>query len=52
MGALASGKADFDAARIASAFTLKSIQNTYENPAHWYGVKFETAIPDLIEMLK
>lgn len=52
VGALASGKGTFDAAQIASAFTLKSIQNTYERPAHWYGVKFETALPDLIDMLK
>ena len=52
VGALASGKEVFDGARIASAFTLKSICNTYEQPAHWYGVKFETALPDLIEMLR
>jgi pyridoxine kinase len=52
VGALASGKSEFEAARIASEFTLKSIRNTYENPAHSYGVKFETALPDLIDMLK
>lgn len=52
VGALACGKTEFDAAKIASAFTLKCIENTYVNPAHRYGVKFETALPDLIEMLK
>ena len=52
VGALASGKSVIQAGEIASAFTLKSIRNTYDNPAHWYGVKFETALPDLIEMLK
>lgn len=52
VGALASGKTEFEAATIASSFTLKSIQHTFEQPAHWYGVKFETALPDLIEMLK
>ena len=52
VGALASGKSEFEAAKIASAFTLRSIQNTYEQPAHWYGVKFETALPYLIELLK
>lgn len=51
-GALASGKTELCAARIASEFTLKSIQNTFDAPAHWYGVKFETALPGLIEMLK
>lgn len=52
VGALASGKSEFQAAQIASMFTLNSIRNTHEQPAHWYGVKFETALPDLIEMLK
>ena len=40
-GALACGRDEFEAAQIASAFTLRSIQNTLERPAHWYGVKFE-----------
>lgn len=52
VGALASGKSKYRAAEIASEFTLKSIRNTVDAPAHWYGVKFETALPDLIEMLK
>lgn len=52
VGALASGKKPFEAAEIASAFTLKSIRYTYEQPAHWYGVKFEKALPDLMDMLK
>lgn len=51
VGALASGKPELRAAEIAAEFTLKSIQNTFDSPAHWYGVKFETALPDLIEML-
>lgn len=52
VGALASGKRALDAGKIASEFTLRAIQNTYENPAHWYGVKFETALPYLMELLK
>lgn len=52
VGAVASGKELINAARIASEFVLKCIQNTFDEPAHWYGVKFETALPDLIEMLK
>ena len=51
VGSLASGCDELNAARIASEFTLKSIQNTFDNPAHWYGVKFETALPDLIKMV-
>ena len=41
-----------EAVQIAADFTCKSICNTIENPAHWYGVKFETAIPDLRDMLR
>lgn len=52
VGALASGNPLARSGEIASEFTLKSIQNTFDGPAHWYGVKFETALPNLIEMLK
>ncbi len=52
VGALASGKTALSAAQIASEFTLQCIRNTFDSPAHWYGVKFETALPYLIEMLK
>lgn len=51
VGALASGKTEYCAAQIASEFTLRSIQNTMDAPAHWYGVKFETALPYLMEIL-
>lgn len=40
-----------ESVRISADFTCKAIQNTILNPAHWYGVKFETALPDLIKML-
>lgn len=50
-GALAGGKTPVDAARIAADFTFRCIENTYRDPAHWYGVKFETALPDLMKML-
>lgn len=52
VGALASGRKEFEAGEIAATFTLKSIEHTYEQPAHWYGVKFETALPYLMELLK
>ena len=52
VGALASGLESYEAGKIASAFTLKTIQNTAEAPAHWYGIKFEPALADLIGMLK
>ena len=52
VGAWTSGKELFESAVIASEFTMKCIQKTYENPAHWYGVKFEACLGDLIDMLK
>ena len=39
------------AARLASEFTCRCIENTYCAPAHWYGVKFETVLPWLIDQL-
>lgn len=51
-GALAGGKTMESAVQIAADFTCRCIENTYRDPAHWYGVKFETALPDLIRMLQ
>lgn len=51
-GALMQEKALEDAARIAAEFTRLAIENTAQAPAHWYGVKFETALPELIRMLE
>ncbi len=48
-GALMRGKSEFESARIAADYTLKCIENTAEDENHRYGVKFETAIPYLIE---
>lgn len=50
-GALLQGKTMVDAAKIAADFVCRSIANTMENPAHWYGVKFETALPHLMREL-
>lgn len=51
-GAWLCGKPMQQAVKNASDYTLQSIEETDRNPAHWYGVKFETALPALIEMLK
>jgi len=40
-----------EAARMAADFTALCIEKTRQNPAHWYGVKFEQALPELIRML-
>ena len=50
-GALMQGKDIFTAAKIAADYTVLCIEKTQGDPTHWYGVKFETALPDLIAML-
>lgn len=51
VGALMNGKTTFEAAKIAADYTVKCIENTQDDDNHWYGVKFETALLDLIQML-
>lgn len=51
-GAMMGGKSRFDAVKIASDFVCDCIAATAENPAHWYGVKFEEALPELMRKLK
>lgn len=51
-GALTGGKTLQQAAEIAAKFTCRCIENTRENPAHWYGVKFEPVLPELMDMLR
>lgn len=50
-GALMQGKSKAEAVRIAADFVCRAIEKTMENPAHWYGVKFETAFPWLMKEL-
>lgn len=52
VGALLSGRTDEDAMGIAAEFTALCIRKTVDDPNHWYGVKFETAFPELIRMLQ
>ena len=51
-GALMQGKSVEASVEIASEFVCRSIEATMENPAHWYGVKFETALPWLTTHLR
>lgn len=50
-GALLNDKAIFEAAKIAADYTVKCIENTQGDSNHWYGVKFETALGDLIKAI-
>ena len=51
-GALMQEKTLKESVKIAADFVCKAIENTCAAPAHWYGVKFETALPDLIRSLQ
>lgn len=52
VGALENDFSAFEAAKIAADFTLECIEKTQGDASHWYGVKFETALPSLIKALK
>ncbi len=49
VGALMRGKAACDAARIAADYTVECIRGTEKE--HWYGARFEPALPKLMAML-
>lgn len=51
-GSVVSGRSLYDAAVIAADFTVECIKNTVSDPGHWYGVKFEPILTELIEKLK
>ena len=52
VGALSRGLSLRDSVQIAGDYTLACIENTLDDPDHWYGVKFETAIPFLVNRLE
>lgn len=51
VGALMNDKTTFEAAKIAADYTVKCILNTQGDADHWYGVKFEPVLGDLIKAL-
>ncbi|MBQ9625740.1 MAG: pyridoxamine kinase [Treponema sp.] len=51
-GALLRGKPVLDAAAIAADFVLESMKKTLGDDSHFYGVKFEKAIPFLVNRLE
>lgn len=52
VGAYMHGKPVPEAARIAADYTLACIKNTLDDPDHWYGVKFEPVLGELIKALQ
>lgn len=51
VGALLKGKTKFEAAKIAADYVVQCIKNTAGDESHWYGVKFETALADLMKAI-
>lgn len=51
-GSVALGKSIYESAALAADFTVEAIKQTICDADHWYGVKFEKAIPYLIDRLK
>ena len=51
-GAYFLGKSLEEAARIAVDYTVAAIKTTEGDTEHWYGVRFEKALPELIKMIQ
>ena len=51
-GCVMRNKSFYDAARIAADFTLRCIENTVADKDHWYGVHFESVLPELMQLLQ
>lgn len=52
VGAYMRGKSAYESAVIAADYTVRCIENTIDDPDHWYGVKFETALPYFMQRLE
>ena len=50
-GAWMRGMDLFSAVKLAADFTGRCIETTYNSPAHWYGVKFEPVLPELMKQI-
>lgn len=51
VGARMHGEDNYNAAKIAADFTVSCIEKTTDDKSHWYGVKFEIALPELMDSL-
>lgn len=51
VGAHLSGKSLYEAAEIAANFVLSAMINTKDDSSHWYGVKFEPVLKELVNAL-
>ena len=51
VGALMRGMSIYDSAALAADYTVESIKLTMDDDSHWYGVKFEKALPMLAQRI-
>ena len=51
VGALMRGNSIFESAKKAADYTVRCIEYTRDDPQHWYGVKFEPVLSELMKML-
>ena len=51
VGSLMRGKSAFEAAKISADYTVACIKATQGDASHWYGARFESSLPLLIESL-
>lgn len=52
VGAWMQGKTMEEAAKIAADYVVASIRATLEDDSHWYGVKFEAVMGNLVDALR
>lgn len=52
VGALLNGKSPYESAKIAADYVVDCIKVTQDDESHWYGVKFELALPSLIKAVR
>ena len=50
-GAMMRGHSAYEAAKIAADFVVVCMENTIDDADHWYGVKFDPMLPELIKAL-
>ena len=50
-GALMHGRTTIEAAKLAADFTVLAMKHTFTDETHWYGTKFEKALPMLVSEL-
>lgn len=51
VGAWMRGNSLYESAKIAADYVVRCIEKTVDDDSHWYGVKFELAIPYLVNRL-